>query len=93
MNNELVKVNEQKLSGKTVSESKKHAASSYEDLLIYKQYVEFIYYMTNLLSKYPKQERFALNRDIRKATYDGLECILYAYRVYDKKEKLQYLIR
>ena len=62
-----------------------------EGLLIYKQYLDLIYYTLSLLVKYPKSERFGLNSDIRKATYDGLECILYAYRLYDKKEKLHYL--
>lgn len=62
-----------------------------EDLLIYKQYIELIMYTTNILMKFPKSERFGLNIDIRKATYDGLEDILYAYRVFDKKEKLKYL--
>ena len=63
-----------------------------EDLLIYKHYIELIMYTTNILIKFPKSERFGLNVDIRKAIYDGLEDILYAYRVFDKKEKLRYLL-
>ena len=62
-----------------------------EDLLIYKQYLELIFYTTNILIKFPKNERFGLNVDIRKATYNGLEDILYAYRVFDRKDKLKYL--
>ena len=63
-----------------------------EDLLIYKHYIELIYYSTNILLKYPKSERFGLNNDIRKVIYKGLEDILYAYRVYDKSIKIKYLI-
>ena len=39
-----------------------------EDLIIYKQYLELIYYTEKILMKYPKCERFALvtNRLVRK---------------------------
>ncbi len=63
-----------------------------EDLLIYKQYLELIYYSTEILLKYPKRERDGLNIDIRKAIYEGLEDVLYAYRLYDRKDKLKYLL-
>lgn len=64
-----------------------------EELLIYKQYLELIYYTTTILLKYPKLERYSLNQNIRHTTYEGLECILYAYRLYNRKEKIKYLIK
>ncbi len=63
-----------------------------EDLIIYKQYVELIDYSLFILLKFPKMERYSLCEDIRKAIYDGLFDILYAYRVYDKSIKLNHLI-
>lgn len=62
-----------------------------ENLIIYRQFVELIYYTLSVLPKYPKVERTSLCEDIKQTTYRGLECILYAYRVYDKSEKLNYL--
>ena len=62
-----------------------------EGLLIYRQYIEMIIYTTTLLLKYPKSERYGLSADVREAIYDGLKDILFAYRFYDKKDKLHYL--
>lgn len=62
-----------------------------EKLMIYRQYMELIYYTLMILHKFPRVERNALNADIRRTTYEGLECLLYAYKVYDKKQKLTYL--
>ena len=62
-----------------------------EALVIYKQYVELIYYTLSILLKYPKSERFSLAQDIKNATYDGLKDIIYAQKEYDKKKRLSYL--
>ncbi len=76
--NEMVEVKEKKVDG-------------VEGLLIYKQYLDLIFYVTNLLLKYPKGERHGLSADVREALYDGLKDILLAYRLYNKKEKIHYL--
>ena len=39
-----------------------------EDLIIYKQYLEHIYYTEKILMKYPKCERFALVTNIKNNT-------------------------
>lgn len=62
-----------------------------EELMIYKQYVELIYYTEQILKKYPKSERFALVNTIKNKTYQGLECIIKTHRAFDKKEKYKYL--
>ena len=62
-----------------------------EGLVIYKQYVELIYYTLSILLKYPKSERFSLAQDIKNSTYDGLKDIIYAQKEYDKKKRLSYL--
>lgn len=59
-----------------------------EELNIYKQYVEMIYYTEQILKKYPKSERFALSNQIKNNTYEGLKMVITAYKMYDKKEKL-----
>ena len=64
---------------------------NYEDLMIYKQYVELIYYTLTILLKYPKSERFSLAQDIKNVTYDGLRKIIYAQKEYDKKIRLKNL--
>ena len=62
-----------------------------EALVIYKQYVELIYYTLSILLKYPKSERFSLAQDIKNTTYDGLKDIIYAQKEFDKKKRLAYL--
>ena len=62
-----------------------------ESLIIYKQYVEMIYYTLTILLKYPKSERFSLAQDIKNVTYDGLNKIIYAQKEYDKRARLKYL--
>lgn len=62
-----------------------------EDLVIYQKYMDLIYYMEMLIEKYPKVARSSIGASIRVSTYDGMKCILYAYKMYDKKDKLNYL--
>lgn len=62
-----------------------------EDLIIYKQYLELIYYTEQILKKSPKSERFSLCTQIKNCTYDGMKNILLAYKKYNKSEKLDAL--
>lgn len=62
-----------------------------ESLMIYKQYVEMIYYTLTIIMKYPKSERFSLAQDTKNITYDGMKCIIYAQKEFNKKERLKYL--
>lgn len=62
-----------------------------EELIIYKQYVELIYYTHNILLKFPKSERFSLVEDIKKTTYFGLELIIRSYKSYKKEDKVSNL--
>ena len=62
-----------------------------EDLIIYKQYLELIYYMEKILMKYPKCERFALVTNIKNNTYAGMKYIILAYKAFKRDEKFNYL--
>lgn len=62
-----------------------------EDLTIYKQYLELIFYTESILEKYPKCERFAIVTTIKNTTYEGMKEILSAFKVYTKEEKLHEL--
>lgn len=62
-----------------------------EDLIIYKQYVELVYYTHSILLKFPKIERYSLVEDIKKYTYSGLEKIIRTYKSYTKETKLNHL--
>lgn len=62
-----------------------------EDLIIYKQYIELIYYTENILMKYPKCERFALASTIKNATYEGMRCVINAFKEYNRDQKLSNL--
>ena len=62
-----------------------------EKLIIYKQYVEMIYYMLNIVLKFPEKENLSLVQDIKQVTYEGLKNIIYAQKEYNKKTRLAYL--
>lgn len=42
-----------------------------EGLMIYKQYLEMIYYMENITLKYPKSEKLSMVSEIKNLTYGG----------------------
>ncbi len=61
-----------------------------EDLLLYKIYVELMYYSYNLVIKYPKSEKLGIVSDIKNNLYLGLNNIIY-YHKSNKKIYLDYL--
>jgi four helix bundle protein len=60
------------------------------DLLIYKKYTDFYYYVYNILEKYPKLERFGLVSDIKNSMNSTIRYMLYAQKVASDK-KIDYL--
>ena len=62
-----------------------------EDLMIYKQYIELIYYTEMITEKYPKVEKLSLVTTIKNTTYDGMKNIIDAFKQYNKMEKIMYL--
>ncbi len=61
------------------------------DLKIYKKFLDLIAYTTNLLTKFPRSEKFALSSDIRKNLYTGLGHLIRAIKLYNKHDKLEQL--
>ena len=61
------------------------------ELMIYKEYLELIYYTEMITEKYPKVEKTSLVANIKKNTYLGMEKIILAYKYYDIKDKLKIL--
>ena len=61
-----------------------------ENLLLYKIYVELMYYSYNLVIKYPKSEKLGIVSDIKNNLYLGLNNIIY-YQKSNKKVYLDYL--
>ena len=62
-----------------------------EDLKIYKQYLEMIYYVENITIKYPKVEKYSLVSKIKNITYGGMECIINSQKVIDRNKRLSIL--
>ena len=62
-----------------------------QDLIIYKQYLELIYYTEMITEKYPKVEKLALVTNIKNNTYEGMKKVILAYKYYDKQDKLKCL--
>lgn len=61
------------------------------NLQIYKNYEKLIAYTNDIVRKYPKSEKFALVQEIKQTLYQGLRSLLYAIKLYDKREKLTHL--
>ena len=59
-----------------------------EGLMIYKQYLELIYYIENITLKYPKYERDGLVFRIKNITYDGIKDIIYANKEFNKGKRV-----
>ncbi len=60
-------------------------------LVIYQKYLDLIYYTNDLCKKYPKSEKPALATETKSSLYSGLRNLMYAYKEYNKKNKLEYL--
>lgn len=48
-----------------------------EDLILYKKYVDLIYYSYNLLVKYPKSEKLGIVSDIKNCLFVILKNIIF----------------
>ena len=60
-----------------------------EDLLIYKKYNDFIYYVYLLLDKIPKYEKTSIGIDIRNKLILNLELIIKMYKTKEYNLLLQ----
>lgn len=59
--------------------------------MIYKQYLEMMFYVEMITEKYPKVEKNSLVASIKNTVYDGMRQIISAYKLYEKKDKLHSL--
>lgn len=62
-----------------------------EELMIYKQYMELIYYMENIVLKYPKCEKLSLVSNIKNNTYLGMKKIIMANKEFNKGKRINIL--
>ena len=62
-----------------------------EDLIIYKQYLELIFYTEAILVKYPKLEKNNICVQIKNFTYEGMRQIISAQKRRDVKQRLTIL--
>ena len=59
-----------------------------ESLMIYKQYIELIYYTEKITIKYPKSEKLSLVTSIKNNTYEGMKKIILAQKEYNKGKRI-----
>lgn len=59
-----------------------------EGLMIYKQYLEMIYYTENITLKYPKSEKGAMVDEIKRITYNGMRMIILANKEFNKNRRI-----
>lgn len=60
-------------------------------LLIYKYYLDLVYYTNTLCIKYPKSEKLALASETKQSLYGGLRELIYALKEYNKRNKVGHL--
>lgn len=59
-----------------------------EGLMIYKQYIELIYYTEKITIKYPKNEKISLVATIKNSTYLGMKKIIQAQKEYNHGKRI-----
>lgn len=59
-----------------------------ENLMIYKQFIELIYYTEMITVKYPKREKLSLVSNIKSNTYSAMKKIILAQKEYNKSKRL-----
>ncbi|MDO4369576.1 MAG: four helix bundle protein [bacterium] len=62
-----------------------------DDLLIYKAYVDMMFYFYNLVHKYPRCENGVLVCDIKSNLNEGIKYIIYAQKCFDSRERISFL--
>lgn len=62
-----------------------------EGLMIYKQYLELIYYTENITIKYPKSEKESMVSKIKNVTYEGMKKIILANKEFNKVKRISIL--
>ena len=62
--------------------------NSLEELIIYKQYLEMIYYTEMITEKYPKVEKYSLVSEIKRNTYQGMKLIIKSEKEFIKIRRL-----
>ena len=62
-----------------------------EGLMIYKQYLELIYYTENITIKYPKSEKGSMVSEIKNVTYEGMRKIILANKEFNKVKRISIL--
>lgn len=65
--------------------------SELENLMIYKQCLQLIYYTENIVIKYPKFEKNSLVATIKNLTYNCMKKIIKAQKERDKYKRLSIL--
>ncbi len=60
-----------------------------ENLIIYKEYVEMIYYTISILMEFPLNSD--ISKDIKKITYEGLNYIINAQKEEDVHKRILFL--
>jgi len=59
-----------------------------ESLMIYKQYIELIYYTEKITIKYPKSEKLSIVSAIKNNNYAGMKKIILAQKEYNHSKRL-----
>ena len=59
-----------------------------EGLMIYKQYIELIYYTEQITIKFPKNEKNSLVASIKNNTYTGMKKIIEAQKEYTHSKRV-----
>lgn len=65
--------------------------TSLEELKIYQNGVDLLFYTYKITIKYPKHEKNSLVKDLKQHTLEFLNCIIKAQKNYNINNRLEYL--
>ncbi len=58
---------------------------------LYNVYDNLVYYVYNIISKYPESERLSIVTDIKNNLNEGMKLVILIFKSYNNQDKLKYL--
>lgn len=58
---------------------------------LYNVYDDLVYYVYNIISKYPESERLSIVTDIKNNLNEGMKLVILIFKSYNNQDKLKYL--
>lgn len=58
---------------------------------LYNVYDDLVYYVYNIITKYPECEKLSLDLDIKNNLLEGMKLVILIFKSYNNQDRLKYL--